>query len=191
MPLYNLQEERLKRRILKKLSSAAINSLQGRKPKNILTLIFLGALLLVACLIPSPKGPASTGNAYVIDGDTLQINGQRFRLYGIDAPESDQSCTKKDEKYSCGKEATSALAQMIGNQTVVCEKKDIDKYNRIVAICRAGEIELNKWMVANGHAVAYRQYSSRYILDELQARIAGRGLWSGSFQKPWDYRHNK
>jgi endonuclease YncB( thermonuclease family) len=30
-----------------------------------------------------------TGQASVIDGDTLEIHGARIRLWGIDAPETD------------------------------------------------------------------------------------------------------
>jgi hypothetical protein len=34
------------------------------------------------------------------------------------------------------------------------------------------------------------QYSSDYIDEEAEAMAARRGLWSGEFQAPWDYRRN-
>jgi endonuclease YncB( thermonuclease family) len=111
-----------------------------------------------------------TGRASIIDGDTLEIHGQRIRLFGIDAPESRQTCEANRQTYRCGQQAALALSDHIGQQTVTCEPRDTDRYGRVVAICRAGTEDLNGWMVAQGWAVAYRHYSSAYIGEEDTAR---------------------
>ena len=51
-----------------------------------------------------------------------------------------------------------------------------------------GDINLNKWMVRNGYAVAYRRYSNDYIEDENYAKKNKIGLWSGSFIHPEKWR---
>ena len=64
-----------------------------------------------------------------MDGDTIEIEGQRIRLHGIDAPESYQQCqTKYGKLYDCGGNATRALGLLVEGQTVRCEKKDRDRY---------------------------------------------------------------
>ncbi|WP_413463896.1 thermonuclease family protein, partial [Deinococcus soli (ex Cha et al. 2016)] len=40
-----------------------------------------------------------TGIPTVTDGDTLQIWGVKVRLFGIDAPESSQTCTRAGKTY--------------------------------------------------------------------------------------------
>jgi endonuclease YncB( thermonuclease family) len=50
------------------------------------------------------------GQASVIDGDTIEIHGNRIRIFGIDAPESDQLCRNEEsELYHCGQKASNAL----------------------------------------------------------------------------------
>lgn len=157
-----------------------------KKPATIilaLVLIFLGLEKFPVLAEPY------VGTASVIDGDTLEIQGHRLRLFGIDAPEGQQFCKRHGKSYQCGKEAAFALADMIGRQTISCERQNIDAYNRIVAICYVEKVEINRWMVANGHALAYRHYSDRYLADEINAKNARRGIWAGSFEKPWTYRH--
>ncbi|WP_172792751.1 thermonuclease family protein [Liberibacter crescens] len=132
-----------------------------------------------------------TGLPFIIDGDSLEIGGKRFRLFGIDSPEFDQLCTKKGKQYSCGKESTIALKNLIKNKTINCTKQNVDSYQRILVICFLDQIEINRWMVINGYALAYQHYSDRYINDEIKARMLKVGIWSGSFEKPWKYRHKK
>ncbi len=151
-----------------------------------LRLIVLSALLAWG----APAFADITGKPRVIDGDTIDIAGQRIRLYGIDTPESDQLCEADGKPWRCGQEATFALANIIGRTWVDCVERDRDRYGRIVAVCRVGGPkgqDLGAWMVSEGWALAYRKYSMDYVAAEDAARAAGRGLWRGKFTKPWEW----
>jgi endonuclease YncB( thermonuclease family) len=133
------------------------------------------SLLLLITAVPAHAADIA-GQASMIDGDTLEIHGQRIRLHGIDAPESAQLCNRDGKPWPCGRRAAFAFADRIGNLTVTCEAKDRDRYGRIVAICFAGGENLNTWMVRQGWALAYRRYSRDYIADEDTARQARAGI---------------
>ncbi|MDE0412482.1 MAG: thermonuclease family protein [Gammaproteobacteria bacterium] len=132
-----------------------------------------------------------TGTARIIDGDTLEVRGSRIRLHGIDAPESAQRCRSGGRVWSCGREATRALARRIGSHPVACKKRARDRYGRVVAVCRVGGEDVNAWMVAEGWAFAYRKYSKRYLAEEMAAKAAKRGVWRGDVVPPWDWRRGK
>ncbi len=53
----------------------------------------LAALRLVATAALA-EGAHITEVASVVDGDTIEIHGQRIRLFGIGAPESSQLCVR-------------------------------------------------------------------------------------------------
>ena len=152
------------------------------------------ALVFALLLVFSAIGPASAqdlivGVASVIDGDTIEIHDQRIRLFGIDAPESSQLCVRTTgERWRCGQQASFALADRIGRATVSCQPRDLDRYGRVVAVCFKGNEDLNRWMVANGWAVAFRRYSLDYVSDEAAARRGQINIWSGEFEMSWDWR---
>jgi len=150
-------------------------------------------LVLAACVgaMGAATRPASAdivGRASVIDGDTIEIRGQRLRLFGIDAPESSQLCRAENKPYRCGQQSAFALADKIGEQTVRCEERDIDRYQRVVAVCYLGKEDLGSWLVKKGMALAFRRYSLDYVAEEDEARAAKRGVWRGEFQPPWEWR---
>ena len=62
-----------------------------------------------------------------------------------------------------------------------------DRCQRLLGICFLGELDVNGWLVANGHAVAYTQYSRRYVAQEASAKQHRRGMHAGWFMKPWDW----
>lgn len=94
-------------------------------------------------LLLAPHGIAAqtiVGQAEVVDGDTLTIEGQRIRLFGVDAPEGNQTCDRNGERWVCGEVAAQQLRSLIESSTVSCDQRDIDQYGRIVAVCRAGRV---------------------------------------------------
>ena len=147
------------------------------------------AITLVFTTIPAAARAQIAGQADVIDGDTLVVAGKRIRLSGIDAPESDQTCrTSGGRSYRCGASATRALRKRIAGRRIECEERSRDRWGRFVAVCRTGGEDLNAWMVTQGHAVAYRRYSTAYVEHERRAKAARRGLWQGDFVTPRRWR---
>ena len=124
----------------------------------------------------------------VIDGDTIHIGSKKYRFSGIDTPEMKQTCKKDNQIVMCGVIAKNALVKKINKQQVNCKEEEIDRYKRIVAECFVNNESLSKYLVRNGHAVAYRKYSMKFVEDEDYAKQNKLGLWSMSFDYPWDYR---
>jgi endonuclease YncB( thermonuclease family) len=148
------------------------------------------AAMLLVTTAAFGQGRQIIGVASVVDGDTIEIHGERIRLFGIDAPESRQECRRPDGSWwRCGQQAALALQDHIGRRPVTCDQRDKDRYHRIVAQCRLAGDDINAWLVASGWAVAFTRYSHNYVEQERQARAARRGIWSGDFVMPWDWRH--
>jgi endonuclease YncB( thermonuclease family) len=139
----------------------------------------------------SAEAQVITGRAHVIDGDTIEIQRNKIRLYAIDAFESKQICKISEKSYLCGNKSAWYLDTLINSRTVICKGKDKDRYGRIIADCAIGNLNLNEAMVRAGWALAYRKYSGKYISSEVSAINARAGAWQGQFVAPWDYRQNK
>ena len=132
----------------------------------------------------------------IVDGDTVYINNYKIRLEGIDAPEMKQKCKKEKlkissiigytfyEDYYCGKHSKENLEAKVKGSNIKCIFFTKDRYKRYLAKCVKGKINLNRWMVRNGYAVAYRRYSKEYIPDEDFAKENKLGLWQGKFLNP-------
>ena len=151
--------------------------------------VALIAVLMLGCT-PAEAQPVS-GQARAIDGDSLTVGKTEVRLFGIDAPEWAQQCSRNGKSWACGEEAAATLGALIDNQYVSCTSEGIDQHGRTLGRCMVGKSNVNSAMVLSGYATAYRHYSSDYVADEQQAKAGKRGLWSGSFSLPSDYRHSQ
>lgn len=130
----------------------------------------------------------SQEKVYVVDGDTIHIGSNKYRFSGIDTPEMKQTCSKDNKIVMCGVLAKNALIKKINNQPVLCKEETIDRYKRIVAECFVNNKSLSKYLVRKGYAFAYRRYSKKFIKDERYAKENKLGLWSMTFEYPWEYR---
>lgn len=139
-----------------------------------------------------PSNQMMSGTASIIDGDTIEIHGQRIRLFGIDAPEGGQTCFQKNgNEYRCGQISANALDEHVqASQPVTCQRKDIDRYERMVAVCkRADGKDIAAWLVLNGHALDWPKYSSGlYLREQSIAKKGSVGIWQGKFVLPWEWR---
>ena len=118
------------------------------------------------------------------------VGSREVRLFGIDAPEFDQQCKRAGQSWACGSEAHDRLSQLATGQDVRCVSIEIDQHGRYVSRCMVAGTDLNRAMVASGHAVAFRRYSLDYVSAEASAKAVRRGLWSGEFEMPSEFRHS-
>ncbi|MEH2472081.1 endonuclease YncB(thermonuclease family) [Nitrobacteraceae bacterium AZCC 2161] len=152
----------------------------------------MNSLFLIALI--AATGPAAAadvvGQASVIDGDTIEIHGTRIRLFGIDAPESDQTCHDDDGKlYRCGQKAANELSAFIGAKTTSCTPQSADRYGRTAAVCSAGGVDIADWLVRGGLAFDWPQYSKgKYAAAQRDAERTGDGMGGGQWVVPWRYR---
>lgn len=129
-----------------------------------------------------------TGMPTVIDGETLEVGGKRFRLWGIDAPDPRQTCVIRKREYNCGRISTTALMDLVAGVDVKCRPVAKQKG---VARCYAGGYELSEGMIHTGWALAMPRNHARFAPIEKKAAAARRGLWQGDFAMPWDWRPGK
>jgi endonuclease YncB( thermonuclease family) len=95
-----------------------------------------------------------TGQARVVDGDTIKVGTLTVRLKGIAAPERDEPG---------GAEATEAMRRLVGGRVVRCELTGERTHGREVGYCSAGGTDLNGEMVRGGWALSCPRYSRRYV----------------------------
>ena len=156
--------------------------------------------LLVNIDVKSEEIKIISGVAKVIDGDTIRIDKKKIRLFGIDAPEKKQQCRRSSlsisfltfgKDYPCGQISADRLRKKINNKFVVCKYSSKDRYKRFIAECFLNKTNINAWMVQTGHAVAYKKYSKKFVSQEIYAKKEKLGLWSGTFEMPWNWRKNR
>jgi len=152
----------------------------------IFKLFFLSFLLSISNNLLSKE--IINGHAKIIDGDTLHIGTYKIRLHGIDAPELNQNCLLKNDVWDCGKESKKFLIKIIDNKKITCNLIDKDRYQRHIGICFKDKINLNKKIVQEGWAIAYRFYSKDFIDDEFIAKKNKLGIWKGKFEEPYLFR---
>ena len=105
----------------------------------------------------------------VIDGDTLEVNGVHYRVFGIAAP----------DKPADAKEHATRYAEQLVAEGVECRSTGSKSYDRIVAKCATPDGDFARFMVAAGYAFDWPRYSRGLYRDsQHEAQQAHAGLWA-------------
>jgi endonuclease YncB( thermonuclease family) len=179
--------------LLKRLSKSVLSRRVVARQSASLALMLTPLSVAVAVFLLTAFEASTSdlsGQASIIDGDTLEIHGTRIRLWGIDAPESTQLCRGEDSlAYRGGVKAANDLDAFVARRPVSCIPISLDRYGRTVAACSVAGADIAEWLVLNGLALDWLQYSKRkYDAAQCDAEHTGRGIRSGSYVEPWLYR---
>ena len=159
--------------------------------------IAFAAAIAAACMSSAFSAGAErtiAGEVQVVDGDSLVVSGVRIRILDVDAPESGQFCFAKGESFDqgawhCGKRATAALSDRIGEQKVSCDTTGEGVRKGWLARCSVDGEDLAQWLAANGWAVPAPDCECEVVRSAAdQAKAEGLGIWSSAFTMPWEWR---
>ena len=145
-------------------------------------------ILALALALGGPAVAAPEGRVQMVDADTLDVGGTRVRLFGIDAPERDQTCQRGGRDWACGRWATREAQGMFNGTRAVCRELDRDRYGRVVARCFVDGADMADRLVRAGLATAFLRYSRDYVDAEKAAASAGAGIFASDFTAPADHR---
>ncbi len=132
-----------------------------------------------------------SGKVFVIDGDSIKVDGKEVRLFGLDAPEFKQTCfDEENEEYDCGRVSFGFLRKFAGGKNAECIYAEKDKYDRYLGKCFIDGVSINEEIIKNGMAVIYNFTESDEKMDQLEAEAKKQkiGIWRGAFQLPKNYR---
>ena len=159
------------------LSETAAPAIEGMMTPSALLRCVAGA----AALLATAAAAAQTA----VDGDTLRMDGKTYRLWGIDAPESAQTCR---DGWQAGRMATTRLEALMAGKSVQCQERGVDRRGRTIAVCHAGGQDIGERMVREGYAWAFTRYSYDYTGSEMMARKADAGVHAHSCLPAWEWR---
>jgi endonuclease YncB( thermonuclease family) len=151
----------------------------------------IGAGIVLAGLataLAAEDPPTYRGPAEVVGPAILRVVGKRIVLYGIDAPVKGQPCYAGTKTWDCATASAKTLLNLVGTQEIACEERRVDRFGRVFAVCKAGEVDLNRALVEAGMAVALPKETTDYVASEAAAKSKGIGVWRGPFTAPADYR---
>ncbi|MCK9230734.1 MAG: thermonuclease family protein [Syntrophales bacterium] len=167
--------------------------------RYILIVVFIVSALSIFLVSPDNENDLYwTGTVTrVADGDSITVvrlhggpeDRVRIRLYGIDAPETDQPYGKTSGRF---------VHDMVYGKDVTIRDFGPDRYKRTVAMVITSDgVNVNERVVQEGLAWVYDYFCRELICDdwkelEEHARDNETGLWADEFPiAPWDWRRGK
>jgi endonuclease YncB( thermonuclease family) len=144
------------------------------------------AILALAPFAGPARAEILSGTASVIDGGTIEIDGQKIRLLDMETPGMEQLCQDAaGADYRCGQRSASALSDFLQHRKVTCDWSNLDREGRRLARCTVAGQDAGLWLVQQGWAVPDRDCKCETYRAAADRAKAGRlGLWAGVFEMP-------
>ena len=157
------------------------------------SMLMVSLLILLSSITGSSVLAESfSGHVGFYDADTLHVGEKKVRLFGIDAPEMDQTCLRFEGViWQCGRWAAAEAKARFNDKVASCDALYQDRYGRTVARCFVDGKDVAEYLVRAGIAMSYRKYSLDYIDAEKLAVFNSRGIWTSALDAPSDYRASK
>lgn len=154
-------------------------------------------LLIISAVIVFNGGPLLAGEIRgkpaVIDARTMEVAGERVRLFGIDTPDPGQPCHLPKADIDCGHISMTALLDLVAASEVVCTPVPgaVPVEGTRLARCSADGFDVGANMVYTGWALPVRGDPAGYGAQAETARKRGHGMWKGTFEEPWVWRQRR
>ncbi|MFV9671867.1 MAG: lamin tail domain-containing protein [Acidimicrobiia bacterium] len=147
-------------------------------------LIVIALVLLASACADSGVSTVDPGGTaarlvYAFDGDSMEVDidgrSEEVRLLGINAPEGDECF---------GDEARNALINLIADRDLILvadAADDTDQYGRLLRYVYVDGENVNRTMLAEGHAVTLQgdhRYNGEFVEIGDMAADAGSGMWA-------------
>lgn len=127
----------------------------------------------------------ANASGQVVSGGALILEGELYRLWGIDAPESEQHCA---DGWPVGAVAIARLQTLMHGGAVHCEERERDIYGRRIAVCTAAGKDLGAALLREGLAWPSRQHAEEYFDQQARAKEERLGIHSHLCTPPWIWR---
>lgn len=152
-------------------------------------LIGLAGWALALALAPCAKADRLSGTASVVDGGTIQVNGELIRLIDIDVPGREDFCVQAvgDAAWRCGEQASVALLNLIGSAIVTCKTEALDQFGRRLGRCAIAGHDVAAALAEGGWAIPAQDCECKAIrAAALSAQAQQLGIWTRPFALPWE-----
>lgn len=121
----------------------------------------------------------------IVDANTIKLDGMTYHLWGIDAPDREETCS---HDWPAGAQAMNKLIELVQNKKVECEERGHDREGRALAVCRADGADLGAAMVRDGMAWADLTVSHAYVPQEARAAADYVGIHAYQCKTAWEWR---
>lgn len=131
---------------------------RARPGRTVALVLAVPALLIAAGHFRAPAGPTApmvaveSSALYAVDGDTLDLHGERIRIEGVDTPEMAGACPAEIEAAHA---ARNHLARLIALGPITVQRLGQDRYGRTLARVFWRGDDVARLMIAQGHGRAY------------------------------------
>jgi endonuclease YncB( thermonuclease family) len=116
--------------------------------------------------------------------------GTTVRLFGVIAPDLDQTCEAPGgRKWKCGRASAAMVLETVKGKTLICKGYTKNANGELLADCMFDGVDLNRHLVREGWVLAYPRHTVKYMMEEKEAASARKGLWQGISGSSFDWRN--